>query len=505
MKKTIQQRDGNKLSLPSEDSGDDRLFNEINLLRLEGYYFCLDPRAATKRKTKLEFIERIKIPKNIIEYPITIDPHPDYGYPSVLAYKVLQVILKKLSDYGYPFSNTVSFSQRELARLVGRSSYGGANQEQFYRAIKQLQRTEITCWFYQKEQDNWAAASLNLLTSSLFSGKKDRITQCCVHLHPLIVQNFNNRFVFCLNYRRMETLEPISTALFKHLFYHFSNIYSQKKQRIFSYNKDYKDICITWLGSLTVLKYKSKILREQLGSHLKALKDCELISRYEIEKNARGDGFVFVFYPGNGFFKDYQEFYGGHLQLQFDKASDERRLQKPMEIVNYFYKKLYQTDEISDLVFSDKETEFASSLLEKHSLEEVFIFIDYSLREAKNTDYNVKTFVGIKQYYPAFLSKQRKLVEQDQFERKRREDALNRQHEDQYRVFYRQRLSEIRTQISPEEIASLEDSARLEVQAKYPNRLGQDILVRVHVDTLLAKKYQIPSFEEWVKHQSLPS
>jgi hypothetical protein len=59
MKKTIQQRDGNKLSLPSEDSGDDRLFNEINLLRLEGYYFCLDPRAATKRKTKLEFIERI--------------------------------------------------------------------------------------------------------------------------------------------------------------------------------------------------------------------------------------------------------------------------------------------------------------------------------------------------------------------------------------------------------------------------------------------------------------
>ena len=34
--------------------------------------------------------------------PITIEPHPTHGYPSVLAYKVLQAIVKKLSDYGYP-------------------------------------------------------------------------------------------------------------------------------------------------------------------------------------------------------------------------------------------------------------------------------------------------------------------------------------------------------------------------------------------------------------------
>src|SRR5690349_8668388 len=82
----------------SSDVHDDRLFNEINLLRLEGYYFCLDPKDALRRiNDKYEFFEIIRRRKTEIEKrPVIIIPNPIFGYPSILAYKVLQAIMRKL-------------------------------------------------------------------------------------------------------------------------------------------------------------------------------------------------------------------------------------------------------------------------------------------------------------------------------------------------------------------------------------------------------------------------
>src|SRR2546430_5590981 len=104
---------------PSENH-DVRLFNEINLLRLEGYYFCLDPKESVRRTNKkYEFFEIIKRRKTEIEKrPVVIVPNPIHGYPSILAYKVLQAIMRKLSWFSYPIPDTVQFSQRELARLA---------------------------------------------------------------------------------------------------------------------------------------------------------------------------------------------------------------------------------------------------------------------------------------------------------------------------------------------------------------------------------------------------
>src|SRR5437016_6460054 len=93
---------------PSEIK-DARLFNEINLLRLEGYFFCLDPKEAARRTNKkYEFFEIIKRPKSEIEKrPVVIVPNPNYGYPSILAYKVLQAIMQKLSWISYHVPDTL--------------------------------------------------------------------------------------------------------------------------------------------------------------------------------------------------------------------------------------------------------------------------------------------------------------------------------------------------------------------------------------------------------------
>src|SRR5918997_6482190 len=123
----------------TESAPDERLFHEINLLRLEGYYFCLDPKEAAKRRGKREWHETIKLGARAMEKrPVVISINPDYGQPSTTAYKMLQAIIKKLSDAGLPASPTVFFSQRELARMMGYTSFGGSAQKQFLHVFMQL-------------------------------------------------------------------------------------------------------------------------------------------------------------------------------------------------------------------------------------------------------------------------------------------------------------------------------------------------------------------------------
>src|SRR3712207_8147524 len=56
-----------------------------------------------------------------VERPVSIEIHPTYGQPSILAYKIVQAIFLKMTEIGEPYPNVIAFTQRELARLVGRS------------------------------------------------------------------------------------------------------------------------------------------------------------------------------------------------------------------------------------------------------------------------------------------------------------------------------------------------------------------------------------------------
>ena len=97
-----------------------RLMEEINILRLEGSLFCFDPRAAKRRSGTLTLADARK-------KPVSLRIDANYGQPSVLAYKVLQGIFLKLTEEGCElsedgrclYSDTVSFSARELAMLTG--------------------------------------------------------------------------------------------------------------------------------------------------------------------------------------------------------------------------------------------------------------------------------------------------------------------------------------------------------------------------------------------------
>ena len=483
----------------AEPFADERLFHEINLLRLEGYYFCLDPKEAARRRGKREFEETLKMRADAIEKrPVVISINPDYGQPSTTAYKILQAIIKKLSDYGLPASDTVYFSQRELARMVGRKSFGGNGQKQFLHAFRQLRDTKILCWFYEKETDTWKMADFQILDGALFSRKADRITQCFVEINNFIVKSLNSRYTACLNYSRMQELEPIGAALYKHLFYHFSNIYSTKKRKEFFYNKDYADICTTWLGGLKVLRFRSKIVKEQLGRHLDALKQIKLIKNYSLEQNAKGDGFTLCFYPGSGFFDDYLHFYEKQLQfsMPFRKAADDQH-EEPLLLVHYFYSKLYPTQTGMQTICSDKETDLAQSLLQTYTKQEIKDLIDYTVEEAQRTQFMIRTFGGVRGFVKPWLAEREaraaKRARAAAEEAEAREIFLR----ERYEAFKTRSIEQFKAALPPEELNALETQLRERLQNDNGPAYMADMVVRAQLDTAIAERFSLLSFNDW--------
>src|SRR3954465_15547984 len=73
--------------------GLERFMEEVNILELEGYYFCPNRQVMRKRHGMLSLAE-------LTEQPVTIEIASP-GQPGELAYKVLQAIFMKLSQQGF--------------------------------------------------------------------------------------------------------------------------------------------------------------------------------------------------------------------------------------------------------------------------------------------------------------------------------------------------------------------------------------------------------------------
>src|SRR3954449_3233858 len=123
----------------------ERLREEITILRIEGTLFCFDPKEA-KRRTGI--VTNVLRDSDGTERPVSVEIHPTYGQPSVLAYKIVQAIFLKMTQAGEPYPNVIAFTQREFGRLMGRTTWGGKDSRELYQAIMQLQMTRISCSVY---------------------------------------------------------------------------------------------------------------------------------------------------------------------------------------------------------------------------------------------------------------------------------------------------------------------------------------------------------------------
>ena len=173
-------------------------------------------------------------------------------------------------------------------------------------------------------------------------------------------------------------------------------MHERKREGSLKFTKDYDAICAEWLGGLKREKYKSKIIQNQFGRHFNALKATGLISRATVGKNKADTGFNLTFYPGPGFFEDYQAYYLDKKPArQTMRTVAELQEVKALELVAYFHRQLGRHERTR---FEDHETSYADELLAKHTEAEVRDLIDYAVAEAPKTDWNPLFFGSLKRF-----------------------------------------------------------------------------------------------------------
>ena len=120
-------------------------------------------------------------------------------------------------------------------------------------------------------------------------------------------------------------------------------------------------------------------------AHIEAIHATRL-GRITIEKRSTGTGFKLVFTPRKGFFDDYQRLYIDPLvkpPLPFSRTADEKNIQEPLQLLEYFYKEVGREKNH----FDDREVGYARYLLGQHGYADVEDLVDYAagrLKKSKN-------------------------------------------------------------------------------------------------------------------------
>jgi hypothetical protein len=473
------------------------VYLESTLLRVFGVLFCHDPKRARSRTGKIE------IDRGVAEKGIAVRFDPEYAQPGPFAHKVAMAVIRKQSGFGRPAQKAISFSQRELIRMTGRKSMGGRQSEELLLALKQIRYSHVIAHF--KKEDRFVEHDFSIFNEVLIERRAsptDPIVACTIVIADPIIQSLNDKHFTCLNHALMQQLGTIGAALYMRLFYHFSTHYDGHHLDRIVFRKRYDDICSEWLGGITVLKHRSRILGKQLGTHLDQLVSLGFLRSYALTPAEGRDGFVLTFRPGDRFKADYRTFYARRSQgeVRFTFHEENREIGDPHRVAYLFMEKRTGRKPDATAYVSSKDVETAKEFLAHLSLAQIPDFLDYALAEAGKTRFDLQTLGGVRLYLHRY---QQSRVREDSSkaaaavrQAEQRQTQLRLDY-DQYRRSQAQRLFD---SLPPGEQASIESLARAKLSAGGPTAdyMAQTV-IRMEKLRLTIERHpgSIADFDQW--------
>jgi hypothetical protein len=480
----------------------DKLYMENTLLRVAGALFCHDAKRAPTHTKEIE------LNRGVAEKNIVIRPDPKLGQPGPLAHKIFVALIKKHSGYGRPTQADVSFTKRELMRLIGRAEWGGSASDQLERALEEIHYTFVRTRF--KSADRFVEHSFNIFPEIYVERREhstDPIEACTVTLARPIMASLQDGHFTCLNHGLMQQLGTIGQALYMRLFFHFANLYDGHHRSRLSFSKRYEDICAEWLGGLLVLKYPSKIEQEQLGSHLRQLVRAGFLASYKITSAKARSGFVITFRPGSTFFTDYDRFYRHRQQgsIKFDFHSDRQQIAEPLKVAYLFVEKRNGRASVGIPYVPSKDVETAKYLLSRVPFEDIPDFLDYALAEAKKTSFDVQTLGGLKQYLSRYQERRTQRAASKATQARREAEAKATERRMDYDRFRRAEADRLFSSLPAKERSAIEATAH----AKSPH-FGRgsgsiaQTMFEIERARITAQRHpgKIPSLEQWQRRSA---
>lgn len=135
-------------------------------------------------------------------------------------------------------------------------------------------------------------------------------------------------------------------------------------------------------------------------------------------------------------------------------------------------------------------------------LQEAKDFVDFALAQAATTGFDIKTFMGIRQYLPAWPSTKKEFEARRLKDKKRKEAEREKDLKNLYQTFRQGEIKKARESLSPGELIHMEKHIKVQLLEENQKVFGLSVLVRIKTDALLADQFRIPSFEEWEKGQA---
>jgi hypothetical protein len=469
----------------------DKLYIENNLLRIAGALFCHDPKRAATRTGEID------LNSGVPDKHINIRPDPRLGQPGQLAHKILVALIKKHSDYGRPVQSEISFTRREIGRLIGRKEWGGKDSEQLSRALHEIHYTFITTRF-KDANGRYVEHSFNIFPEIWIERREfasDPIEACTVSLADPIVSSLRDEHFVCLNHATMQQLGTIGQALYMRLFFHFANLYDGANIAGLGFQKRYDDLCNEWLGGLRVQRHKSIIEHNQLGPHLKQLVATGFLSGYDIAKARGAGGFVVSFRPGQGFFDDYDRFYRrGRAPVRAESQPAQRETGEPLKLA-YLFAETRAGHPVASIAYvSSKDVETAKQLLTEISFDEAPAFLEFALCAARETNFDVQTLGGLRQYLARYKGRQRVQAAATAQDTARRNQDDERLAYDSYRRQEATRLFGALPSDEQQAIETLADQAAVRFDGSLRDTMRGYNRTRI---TAQRHEDRIKSFEEW--------
>jgi hypothetical protein len=507
------------------------LLEELQMVRLEGRYFCFDKHEAKARAGVLEYRDGNR--------GLVIEVSQRFGHPSLLAYKVLQAVFKKITEAGKPYPDTVVLGQRELGRLVGRDSFGGRDAQQLHQAISQLRNTNVELYLYDDAKNSTAPQSaktfktwsFSILANLGFVGTGDathpqHIHTAVLRLDPTIAENLRAGHFAIYNWERLEGMEPLTAALYKRLYLHLSNLYeTQYNHHNLKFEKDYEAICAEWLGGLKPERYKSRIAY-QMKNHFDSLRASGLVREVSIEPKVKG-GFKLVFRPSDGFFADYEMFYlnasnkpklkarAKAIATNAQPPKPQSELLAPLQAVVYFYQKLHgaiplvaapaepSINDAHSAIYAERDIAFARTMIEKIGTQGFTSLIDFALTQAPLTRFDMKSIRAVETYLVAWQIHSTKQAAHEIRNQQRAETQRHEQQQEQLKSAHAQFCEMMREQyvssLSESEREALRAEALAIVLPQSPvHSKTHRLMLKMTERSLIANRAQVPDFETWL-------
>jgi hypothetical protein len=486
------QRTDNARQQPAEP-----VYLESTLLRVFGVLFCHDPKRARSRTGKIE------INRGVAEKGIAVRFDPEYAQPGPFAHKVAMAVIRKQSGFGRPAQRAISFSQRELIRMTGRKSMGGRQSEELALALKQIRYSHVLAHF--KKEDQFVEHDFSIFNEVLIERRAsptDPIVACTIVIADPIIQSLNDKHFTCLNHALMRQLSTSGAAFYMRLFYHFATHYDGHHLDRIVFKKRYDDVCAEWLGGITVLKHRSKILGEQLGTHLDQLVSLGFLRSYALTPAEGRDGFVLTFRPGDQFKADYRTFYARRSpgEVRFTFHEENRDIGDPHRVAYLFMEKRTGRKPDATAYVSSKEVENAKELLAHLTLAQIPDFLGYALAEAGKTRFDLQTLGGVRQYldrYQQDLERRHSSKAAAAARQSEERQTQLRMDYDQYRRTEMQRLFD---RLPAGERAAIEALAQAKLSTGGPvSGYMTETLLRVEKLRLTIERHpgSIADFEQW--------